>query len=79
MTFETNANKHGVQAFESIIGFNEAGEVVYSVTGTLGTLGTIHMHEEAARKLGAIKMAAILNGERSSWYEWDGECFVCNC
>ena len=24
-------------------------------------------HEEAARELGAVKMAAILNGERSSW------------
>lgn len=79
MAFETNANRHGVQAFETVVGFNAVGEVVYSVTGTLGTLGTLHTHEEAARGLGAVKMAAILNGERSSWYEWDGECFVCAC
>lgn len=79
MTFETNANRHCVQAFETIIGFDIDGAVVYSVTGTLGTLGTLHTYEEAARELGAVKMATILNGERSSWYEWDGEYFVCNC
>lgn len=79
MTFETNANKHGVQAFETIIGFNAVGEVVYSVTGTIGTLGPLYPHEEAARELGAVKMASILNGERSSWYELDGEHFVCTC
>ena len=75
----TNATKHGVQDFETIVGFDNAGEVVYSVTGTLGTLGTFHTHEEAARELGAVKMADILNGERSSWYELDWEHFVCKC
>lgn len=74
----TNATKHGVQDFETIIGFDNNGEVVYSVTGTFGTLGTLRTHEESARELGAVKMVSILNGERSSWYKWDGKCFVCS-
>ena len=73
----TNATKHGVQDFETIIGFDSNGSVVYSVTGTLGTLGTLHTHDEAARELGAVKMVSILDGERSTWYKWNGECFVC--
>ena len=73
----TNATKHDVKGFETIIGFDSAGSVVYSVTGTFGTLGTLRAHEEAARELGAVKMASILDGERSTWYKWDGECFVC--
>lgn len=73
----TNASKHGVQGFETIIGFDKAGAVVYSVTGTCGTLGMLSTHEEAARELGAVKMASILDGERSTWYKWDGERFVC--
>lgn len=77
MTFETNASRHGVHDFETIVGFDNAGAVVYSVTGTCGTLGTLSKHEEAACELGAVKMASIINGEHSTWYEWDGECFVC--
>lgn len=73
----TNATKHGVQSFETIIGFDAAGSVVYSVTGTFGTLGALSKHEEAARVLGAVKMASILDGERSTWYKLDGDCFVC--
>ena len=73
----TNATKHGVKSFETIIGFDAAGSVVYSVTGTCGTLGTLRTHEEAARELGAVKMASILDGERSTWYKLDGEHFVC--
>lgn len=73
----TNATKHNVHSFETIIGFENTGEVVYSVTGTFGTLGTLREHEEAARELGAVKMASILDGERSTWYKWDGERFVC--
>lgn len=75
----TNATKHGVQSFETIIGFDSAGSVVYSVTGTFGTLGTLREHEDAARELGAVKMASILDGERSTWYKWDDDCFVCTC
>ena len=73
----TNATKHGVQSFETIVGFDTDGSVVYSVTGTCGSLGTLSTHEEAARKLGAVKMASILDGERSTWYKWNGERFVC--
>lgn len=73
----TNASRNGVQEFETIVGFNDVGEVVYSATGTCGTLGTLRTHEEAARELGAVKMASILNGERSTWYKFDGERFVC--
>lgn len=73
----TNATKHGVQSFETIVGFDNDGAVVYSVTGTCGTLGTLRTHEEAARGLGAVKMASILDGERSTWYKWNGECFAC--
>lgn len=73
----TNATKHGVQSFETIVGFDNEGTVVYSVTGTCGTLGTLRKHEEAARELGAVKIASILDGERSTWYKLDGECFVC--
>lgn len=73
----TNASRHGVKEFETIIGFDNTGEVVYSVTGTCGTLGTLRTHEEAARELGAVKTASILDGERSTWYKWNGECFVC--
>lgn len=73
----TNASMHGVQEFETIVGFDADGSVVYSVTGTLGTLGTLSKHEEAARELGAVKISSILDGERSTWYKWDGECFVC--
>ena len=73
----TNATKHGVQDFETIVGFDADGSVVYSVTGTLGTMGTLRTYEEAARELGAVKMVSILDGERSTWYKWDGECFVC--
>ena len=73
----TNATKHGVQSFETIVGFDNTGEVVYSATGTCGTLGTLRTHEEAARELGAVKTASILDGERSTWYKWNGECFVC--
>lgn len=75
----TNATKHGVQSFETIVGFDADGSVVYSVTGTCGTLGTLRTHEEAARGLGAVKMVSILDGERSTWYKWNGECFVCAC
>lgn len=53
----TNATKHGVQSFETIVGFDNTGAVVYSVTGTCGTLGTLRTHEEAARELGAVKIA----------------------
>lgn len=73
----TNATKHGVKSFETIVGFDADGSVVYSVTGTCGTLGMLSTHEEAARELGAVKMASILDGERSTWYKFDGECFVC--
>lgn len=73
----TNATRHGVKDFETIIGFDNAGSVVYSATGTCGTLGSLRTHEEAARELCAVKIASIINGERSTWYEWDGECFVC--
>lgn len=73
----TNASRHGVKEFETIIGFNADGSVVYSVTGMCGTLGMLSTHEEAARELGAVKMASIINGERSTWYKLDGECFVC--
>ena len=73
----TNASRHGVKEFETIIGFDNTGEVVYSVTGTCGTLGTLRTREEAARELGAVKMASIINGYRSTWYKWNGECFVC--
>lgn len=73
----TNAIKHGVKGFETIVGFDTTGSVVYSATGTCGTLGTLREHEDAARELGAVKMASILDGERSTWYKWDGECFVC--
>ena len=73
----TNASRHGVQDFETIVGFDADGYVVYSVTGTCGTLGTLRTHEEAARELGAVKMASILDGYRSTWYKLDGECFVC--
>lgn len=75
----TNASRHGVQDFETIVGFDADGSVVYSVTGMFGTLGTLGKHEEAARELGAVKMASILNGERSTWYKFDGERFVCVC
>lgn len=75
----TNASRHGVQDFETIVGFDADGSVVYSVTGMFGTLGTLSKHEESARERGAVKMASILNGERSTWYRWDGECFVCVC
>lgn len=73
----TNATRHDVKSFETIIGFDSDGSVVYSVTGMFGTLGTLRTHEEAARKLGAVKMASILDGERSTWYKLDGDCFVC--
>lgn len=73
----TNASRHGVQSFETIVGFDADGSVVYSVTGTCGTLGTLSKHEDAARELGAVKMASILDGERSTWYKWGGERFVC--
>lgn len=73
----TNATRHGVQGFETIIGFDADGSVVYSVTGTLGTMLTLKTYEEAARELGAVMMVSILDGERSTWYKWDGECFVC--
>lgn len=73
----TNATMHGVQSFETIVGFDAAGSVVYSATGTCGTLGTLSTHEEAARELGAVKMVSILDGERLTWYKWDGERFVC--
>ena len=73
----THAAKHGVHDFETIVGFDADGSVVYSVTGTLGTLGTLRTHEEAARELGAAKMVSIIDGNRSTWYKWDGECFVC--
>lgn len=73
----TNATKHGVQSFETIVGFDADGSVVYSVTGMFGTLGTLREHEDAARELGAVKMTSILDGERSTWYKWNGECFVC--
>lgn len=73
----TNATKHGVQGFETIVGFDNAGAVVYSVTGTCGTLGALRKHEDAARELGAVKMVSILDGERSTWYKWNGERFVC--
>ena len=72
-----NATMHGVQSFETIVGFDADGSVVYSVTGTCGTLGMLRTHEEAARGFGAVKMASIINGERSTWYKCDGECFVC--
>lgn len=75
----TNASRHGVKEFETIIGFDNHGEVVYSVTGTFGTLGTLREHEDAARELGAVKMASIIDGERSTWYKWNGERFVCVC
>lgn len=75
----TNATMHGVQSFETIVGFDDAGEVVYSATGTFGTLGTLREHEDAARELGAVKMVSILNGERSTWYKLNGDCFVCVC
>ena len=42
----TNASRHCVKEFETIIGFDNTGEVVYSVTGTFGTLGTLREHEE---------------------------------
>ena len=63
----TNASRHGVHSFETIVGFDSDGSVVYSVTGTCGTLGTLRTHEEAARELGAVKIASILVGERSTW------------
>ena len=75
----TNATRHGVQDFETIIGFDNAGAVVYSATGTCGTLGALRKHEDAARELGAVKIAYIINGERSTWYKFDGKCFVCVC
>lgn len=75
----TNATKHDVQSFETIIGFDSSGSVVYSVTGTFGTLGALSKHDESARELCAVKMASILDGERSTWYKWDGKCFVCVC
>lgn len=75
----TNASRHGVQDFENIVGFDNDGAVVYSVTGTIGTMGTLNTYEEAARGLGAVKMVSILDGERSTWYKWNGERFVCVC
>lgn len=75
----TNATKYDVKSFETIVGFDNEGTVVYSVTGMFGTLGTLSKHEEAARGLGAVKIASILDGERSTWYKWNGECFVCVC
>ena len=73
----TNATKYDVKSFETIVGFDADGYVVYSITVTCGALGTLRAHEEAARELGAVKIAAIIDGERSTWYTWDGECFVC--
>lgn len=73
----TNASRHGVKEFETIIGFDNDGAVVYSVTGTLGTMGTLKKYEEAARELGAVKMVSILDGERLTWYKLNGDCFVC--
>lgn len=37
----TNASRYGVQDFETIVGFDNDGAVVYSATGTLGTMGRL--------------------------------------
>lgn len=72
----TNATKHGVKEFETIIGFDNEGDVVYSATGTYRKPGMLLRHEEVARGLGAVKIAYIINGECSIWYAWDGKYFV---
>ena len=36
----------------------------------------INRHDDAARKLGAVKIVDIINGEISFWYGWDGKYFV---
>lgn len=72
----TNVTRYGVQEFATIIGFDNDGVVVYSATETYRTPGMMLRHEEAARRLGSVKIANIINGERSMWYVWDGKYFV---
>ena len=76
MTFETNATRYGVKKFETIIGFDDSGEVVYSATVTFRKPGMMIRHEKLARGLGAVKIVYIINGELSIWYAWDGKYFV---
>lgn len=62
----TNATKHDVKGFETIIGFDSAGSVVYSVTGTCGTLGTLRAHEEA--KKACLDRYNVVSGACGDWY-----------
>lgn len=72
--FETNATKHNVKGYETQTIFNEVGEVIFSAGATLGSTMTINELEEKAASLdNPAKLVVTLNGERSSWYEWNAE------
>lgn len=77
MKFENNATKNDVKGYETETFFNADGEVIYSSGATLEDAMTMCELDEIGNTLkGVAKMVITLNGERSSWYEWDGEMFV---
>lgn len=77
MKYENNATKNNVKAYETETIFNADGEVIFSAGATLESAMSMRKLDEKGAELGnAAKMVVTLNGERSSWYVWDGEMFV---
>jgi len=78
---EDQATRHNVEAWQTATIFDGAGSVIYSggqsledasTTAELDEIGRILIGEDANGK-----MIITLNGQRSSWYVWDGQMFVC--
>ena len=81
MIYEDQATRHDVKAWQTATIFDEAGSVLYSGGQSIEDASTTAELDEVGRILigedGHGKLIITLNGERSSWYVWDGRMFVC--
>ena len=80
MIYESQETRHNVKAWQTATIFDGNGSVLYSGGQSLEDASTMAELDEIGQALigedGSGKMIITLNGERSSWYVWDGQMFV---
>lgn len=75
--FENNATKNNVKSYETTVIFNTDGDVIFNWSASLKDAFNMRKLDDIAGMLDApSKMVVTLNGERSSWYIWNGEMFI---
>lgn len=81
MINEDQATRHGAKPWQTATIFDEAGSVLYSGGQSLDDASTTAELDEIGRILigedGHGQMVITLDGDRSSWYVWDRQMFVC--